>query len=174
MKRKFDNIDRQFVVEFIEKVFESKLKKVTNRHIYLKNSNDSYFVVLGGIEDWHGIPDDVVESIESKANKYLIIALRKETSLKVYFGNMSNFLDKRDCYKRPGNNKYTFNIDEYVDYARIRQTPSVKLELLWEVPYSFTDREKQEKKEEVTKIIKKLSPIQIRNIMKSLENNMAK
>ena len=64
MKQRFDNIDRKHVIATLERSFGSRLEKVGKRDIYLKNSADVRFVVLGGNEDWHGIPDDVIEDVE--------------------------------------------------------------------------------------------------------------
>ena len=84
MKKRFDNIDRQHMITEIEKKFKSKLSKVDKRKIYLKNSQNIHFVVLGGNEDWHGIPDNVIEDIESVDEKYLVIAIKQIESLKIY------------------------------------------------------------------------------------------
>lgn len=170
MKKKFDNIDRQHVISAIEKKFESKLSKVGKRQIYLKNSQNIYFVVLGGIEDWHGIYDDVIEDIKSVDEKYLVIAIKQIESLKIYFCEMTIFLQSKIHFSRPGNDRYIFNIDEYDTYARIRQAPKVTLELLSEVSYTFSDRENIETNEAVKKVLKQMSPNERAELLQSLKD----
>lgn len=170
MTKKFDNTDRQHLISAIEKKFESRLSPVGNRQIYLKNAQNIHFIVIGGIGDWHGIPDDVIESIESVKEKYLVIAIKQIESLKIYYCEMTKFLQSKMLFSGAGNNRYTFNIDEYDTYARIRQAPKVTLELLSEVSYTSSDRETIEENKEIKKVLKKMSPNEIADLLQSLED----
>lgn len=169
MTKKFDNIDRQHVIAAIENKFESKLSNVGNRHIFLKNSNNIHFVVLGGF-DWHGIPDDVIKAIESVDEKYLVIAIKQIESLRIYFCEMTKFLQSKKHFSRTKDGGYRFNIDECDTYARIHQAQKGTLELLSEVAYTLSDRETIETNEKVKKVLKKMSPNEIADLLQSLED----
>ncbi|MDP3030278.1 MAG: hypothetical protein Q8O04_12485 [Deltaproteobacteria bacterium] len=171
MTIKFDNIDRLHVIKAIETEFGSKLSKVGRRHIFLKNTDNIYFVILGGYGDWHAIPDDVIEQIEKTEEKQLVIAIRKPQIVKIYHCDMQKFLEQKDKYNRPGNNKFTFNIDEFSSFARIRQAKSVSLDLLAVVSYKISDRESLEKREAVVKILKQMTEAERSDLIKKLESD---
>ena len=83
---------------------------------------------------------------------------------------MTKFLQSKIHFSRPGNDKYTFNIDEYDTYARIRQVPKVTLELLSEVSYTLSDRENIETNEAVKKVLKQMSPNERAEFLQSLKD----
>ncbi|MBV1930794.1 MAG: hypothetical protein KUG71_03680, partial [Porticoccaceae bacterium] len=140
-KLKFDNTDRRHVVEEIERHVGEKLSRVGRRHIYLSDKSDNRYIVLGGIDDWHGIPDDVIEDIEQhKSQAYLAIAIKNQKSLKIYFGEMEPLLNSLKYLDRPGNDKYTFHVNERKDHLIIREANSVSLDFLVEIPHSESDR----------------------------------
>jgi len=170
MTKRFDNIDRQHVIAAIENKFKSKLSKVGMRPSYLKNSQNIHFVVLGGIEGWHGIHDDVMEDIKSVDEKYLVIAIKQIESLKIYFCEMTKFLQSKILFSRTEDDRYTFNIDECNTYAKIREAPKVTLELLSEVPYTPSDRETIETNIKFKKALEKMSRKEIEEILQSLED----
>jgi len=114
--------------------------------------------------------DDVIEGIESVAEKYLVIAIKQIESLRIYFCEMTKFLQSKMHLSRPENNRYTFNINEYDTYARIRQAPRVILELLAEVSYTLSDRENIETNKEVNKVLGKMSCNEIAELLQSFED----
>ena len=137
MSDKFDNKDRGRVVTVLEDEIGSKLTQVGSRQKYFKDELDNRYVVLGGIGDWHGIPDDVVDDIKSCAqNSYLVIAIKKQSTLKIFRGSMEPFLKALNQLPRTVKDHYTFNIDERADYLKVREAPSVSLDFLKEVRYS--------------------------------------
>jgi hypothetical protein len=158
MKKKFDKLDRQYVIEEVERIFDTKLTRVGRRRIYLKSTQSARFIVLGGIEDWHGIPDDVIEDIESFDDIHLVLAIKKQETIKIYHCDMTVFLENLEKLNRPGNDKFAFNIDEYREYARIRKATAVTLDLLVEINYTAGDRKITETKDNLKKLLDRLSP----------------
>jgi len=134
---KFNNKDRRRVVTVLQDEIGSKFTRVGSRQRYLKDELDNRYVVLGGIEGWHEIPDHVVEDIKSYAqNSYLVIAIKKKSTLKIFRGSMEPFLKALNQLHRNVKGHYQFNIDEHAEYLKVREAPSVTLNFLKEVRYS--------------------------------------
>jgi|GEM_PF-4844516 len=170
MEIKFDNIDRQHVVDEIQKHIGSKLSHTTRRHIYLKDDEGKTYVVLGGIDDWHGIPDEVIDDIEKNCSEsFLSITLKKRKTLKIYFGTMEPFMKVLGQLDRIGNDKYTFHVDEGNDLLVIREARSVTLDLLTEVLHSESDRTNTKSKEGINKLLENMSQSDIKKLVQNLK-----
>ncbi len=170
MMEKFDNIDRKHVINEVERIFSLPLSRVGRRHIYFKNEKDARFVILGGNENWHGIPDDVITDILKATEKYLIIGLKKRNSIRVYYCDITNLLTQLKLLNRPGNDKYTFNIDEHGTWATIRQVQSVKLNLLAEIQYTSLDREKIIQKERIQRELEQMTTEELEELIRKIHN----
>ena len=172
MTIKFDNTDRRHVVEILEKELGSRLLRVGRRHIYLKSEAGDRYVVLGGTDDWHGIPDDVMDDVEQNyPQSNLVVAVKNRSSLKIYWGEISPLLKFLGDLDRPGNNKYTFHVDERHTHLSIREVRDVTLEFLKEVPHSETDRTQSKSKAETEKLIDGLTLEEKQALLRDLKDD---
>ncbi len=170
-KLKFDNTDRRHVVEEIERHIASKLSRPGRRHIYLEDESGNRYVVLGGIDDWHGIPDDVIEAVEQHhPHSYLAIAIKNRNSLKIYYGAIEPLLKSLKNLNRPGDNKYTFHVDEHRDHLVIREAHSVTLDFLSEILHSESDRKQIKSKVEIEKLLEMMSSKEREEFLRKIQN----
>lgn len=172
MTIKFDNTDRRHVVDILAEHVGSRLSRVGSRHIYLKDESNNRYVVLGGTDDWHGIPDDIIEDIEENhRDSNLVVAVKNRTSLRIYWGEIEPLLRSLGNLPRPGNNKYTFHVDERHTHLSIREARDVTLEFLKEVPHSETDRTQSKSKAETEKLIDGLTLEEKQALLRDLKDD---
>jgi len=127
--------------------------------------------VLGSVDDWHGIPDEVVEDVEENhPNSKLAIAIKKRKTLKIYLGEMAPFIKSLGQLERTGNDKYTFHVDEKHDLLTVREARKVNLDLLTEVPHSESDRTNTKNKEEVNKLLKNMTQSEREAFIRKVKN----
>ena len=72
---KFNDDEREPVIERIETVKNIKLKPVGRKKIFLKGSDGLYYCVVGGRGDWHAIPKEVMDQEKKdRGSVHLVIA----------------------------------------------------------------------------------------------------
>ena len=81
---KFDEQDRKKVISEVEKHFNVNLSRVGSRRKYLEDSSHKSYWVIGGYEDWHGIPPDMFEQ-EEKRNRTAFLLLLNGTPVEWIF-----------------------------------------------------------------------------------------
>ena len=64
---KFDNLARLRVIDAVHEHFDVTLKRVGRRYKWLRDESGRNWWVLGGKDDWHGIPEDMMEHEEQNA-----------------------------------------------------------------------------------------------------------
>jgi hypothetical protein len=171
MKIKFDNTDRRHVIDLLSEHVSSRLSRAENRHIYLKDNSGNRYVVLGGTGDWHGIPDDVIEDIEQNhLDSKLVVAIKNQKSLKIYWGEIKPLLKSLGKLPRPGNDKYTFHVDERHDYLSVREAKTVTLALFKEIPHTESDREKSKSNVQIENLLNQMSDDERRELHRKIKD----
>ena len=90
---KFDEQDRKKVISEVEKHFDVHLSRVGSRRKFLEDSSHKTYWVIGGYEDWHGIPPDMFEQEEKRnSNGVLVIAKRHASRIDIFSGSLQSLI----------------------------------------------------------------------------------
>ena len=94
---KFDEHDRRKVITELEEHYGVKLYPVGARRKFLEDGEGKAFWVLGGYEDWHGVPPEMVEE-EARRSRggVLIVAKRYKNKIDVYSGPVRPLIENKD------------------------------------------------------------------------------
>ena len=170
-KMKFDETDRRRVIAELEREREITLKRVGKRRKHLKDENGREYWVLGGVEDWHGIPSDMMESgLSDPTNVDLVIARRLNTKIEIYAGPAELLITAREYLIHTQKGDFQFNVQSHGDYLSINENFRVRLKKFCEVNYSDdekeTDVERHQVTSELNRIWENLSPVEKEDFMK--------
>ena len=82
---RFDDLDRRPVIDAIQEHYGVKLQKVGSRPKWLRDASGRNWWILGGLETWHGIPEEMMEHEKcSEVEGMLVIAYKKLTKIEVF------------------------------------------------------------------------------------------
>lgn len=167
---KFDELDRDRVIDAVEKHYGVQLDKVSPFRKWLRDASGGNWWVLGGVGDWHGIPKEMMAD-EAKRNEQidgkLIIAVRKRTSIEVFVGTAGQLVRSR-AELAISEGQYRFNVAVQGNLMRCLEVPGVVLERFTSFSHSEEDRERLRKMNEFLKEARKLSPKELEELMKRL------
>ena len=164
---KFDNLDRKRVIESIEEYYGVKLDKVGQRVKWLREDSGKAWWVLGGIGDWHGIAEEMMErEKEAPIEGMLVIAEKKRTSIEVFAGPLNQLVSSRDeLFRTKETGAYQFTVKVRGDLMQCVQAPAVVLERILSIPHSDADRERERRTGEASKMIAALSPEELNDLL---------
>lgn len=163
---KFDEQDRNKVISEVEDYYGVKLSRVGSRRKFLEDSNHRTFWVLGGYEDWHGIPLDMIEEEERRnSNGVLVIAKRRTNSINVYSGSLQTLINNKARLSHTKEDDYQFNINIRGNHLFIKEIPNFSLAKLGEAPYTNEQKETDDKNKELVSLLKKLSPEELEAVL---------
>ena len=171
MKQKperFDDLDRRPVINVIQEHYGVKLQKVGSRRKWLRDASGRNWWVLGGLETWHGIPEEMMEHEKcSVVEGLLVIAYKKRTKIEVFKGQLGPLVSTRDELPRSAQQ---FHFDVEVSGTRMRciQAPDVVLDRLATIPYSAKDRERDRTLNEFQKSVSAMSREEMTALMGKL------
>ncbi|OGT81746.1 MAG: hypothetical protein A3H91_08430 [Gammaproteobacteria bacterium RIFCSPLOWO2_02_FULL_61_13] len=171
-KQKFDEIDRRKVIAELEKEFKVHLQSIGNRRIYLTDDNARRYCVLGGYEDWHGIPRDIMEREENDpSDTILVIAKRRRTSIDIFCGPFSPLIRNKKKLTRTNTGQFEFNLQSRGAALFVKEVPDLVLSKLGMTEYSQAGREHDVAKAEALAALQRLSPEERRQVLNSLAND---
>lgn len=173
MAEKFDNWDRKRVIDEVQEYYDVKLEKVGGRDKWRRDESGKNWWILGGKDDWHGIPKEMMEDEEARCDGdgMLIIAQRKHTCLDVFSGLLHRLVNERDKLSRVrSTGDYQFVVRVSGDRLLCDRAPNVVLEKFATIPYTEEDKEQDKNRHEVVKALEKLSPEQIREVLAQLNS----
>ena len=166
---KFDEQDRKKVISEVENHYGVKLTRVGSRRKYLEDSTHRTFWVLGGYEDWHGIPPDMFEEEEKRnTNGVLVVAKRHTKSIDIYSGPLQTLINYKTKLSHTQKGDYQFNINIRGNHLFIKQIPSLSLTKLGEAPYTQEQKETDDKNKELISLLNKLSPEEREKILQAV------
>lgn len=173
---KFDKWDRKRVVDLIQETFGVTLSAVGSRDIWLRDESGAEWWILGGKDDFHGIPEEVMEreSGEEITGK-LVFTQKLVDSLDVYVGSLQPLIDaKHSLSRRSRDNAYLFEMDIRRDGARVVQAPSVVLKKIGTIRHTDSDRESARESaqsvKKATKMFESLSSNEQAELLKELSS----
>lgn len=171
MKQKperFDDLDRRPVIDVIQEYYGVKLQKVGSRRKWLRDASGRNWWILGGLETWHGIPEEMMEHEKcSEVEGLLVIAYKKLTKIEVFKGPLGPLVSARDELPRSAQQ---FHFDVEVSGTRMRciQAPNVVLDRLDTIPYSAEDRERERNLNEFRNSVSAMSHEELTALMDEL------
>ncbi len=168
-KKKFDELDRQRVVTEVEHQLGVKLSPSGRRKKSFVDENCTPFWVLGGCEEWHGIPHDMMApERELVRDGTLVIAKIKGQSIKIYTGSLREFVHNADAFPTNRERDCHFNVVWRGAYATINELPDYKLYLMAEIDYSTEHKEHDRAVKDFGKALEKLTSEERKAVLLSL------
>ncbi len=168
---KFDEHDRRKVISEVEGHFGVHLSPVGSRRKFLEDEVGRTFWVLGGYEDWHGIPPEMIEEEERRStNGVLVVAKRYKNRIYVYSGALQSLIEHKDMLSHTQKGDYQFNISVRGNHLFIKEVPGLILAKLGEAQYSGEEKDSDKRIQEFKAIFAKLSPEDQAELLKKLAN----
>ena len=154
---KFDNSDREHVIDAIRNHFGTKLAKVGNRDKWLQDESGRNWWVLGGKDDWHGIPEEMMNHEElAEREGMLVIARKKSKSIEMFAGPSTPFISAKEKLYRTaqgdGSYQYQITVKTKGNHLICDQVTNAELRKFGALPYSSTEKEQNRKISELKKI----------------------
>ena len=157
---KFDNLDRKVVIDCVQERYGVSLGKVGGRDKWRRDESGRNWCVLGGKDDWHGIPEEMMEDErQARIEGMLVVAQKKRTCIELFSGPLRLIVDERDKLYRAARSTgdYQFTINPYGDHLRCAQIPNCVLKRFDSIPWSAGDREREKGMKEFHKLVTTMS-----------------
>ena len=116
---KFSDEDRRLLVAEIEKTQNIKLELVKPSRKLFKSSNNLYYLISGGTENWHGINGNLMKQLEAlninEDENVFMIVKKYRTQIDICTGSLWVFLKNRHKLIQDSKGGFQFhcNITEY-------------------------------------------------------------
>jgi hypothetical protein len=168
---KFDEHDRRKVISEVEDHFSVHLSPVGTRRKFLEDGNGKTFWVLGGYEDWHGIPPEMLEEEERRStNGVLVVAKRYKSRIDVYSGPLEPLIKNKELLSHAKKGDYQFNINIRGNHLFIKEIPDLSLAVLGESQYSVEEKDSDKKLQALKGMFSKLSSEEQQELLQKLRN----
>ena len=154
---KFSGDEREPVIERLETLKNIKLKPVGKHKKFLKGSDGLYYCIVGGRDDWHAIPKEVMEQEKKdQASVYLVIARWLRTKIEIYGGLLKPLFELRGSLSRNEQGDFQFDLKIPTDgILSIKQVSGAKFKKLDEFPPPPVSRFKMLSEEKQRELIAK-------------------
>ena len=130
---KFDEQDRKKVINEIERHCGVILSRVGSRRKFLEDSQKRSYWVLGGYEDWHGIPPEMMNEEEQRnTDGILVVAKRYKNRIEIYSGSLRTLIQNKEKLSHTIKGDYQFNISIRGSHLFIKEIPGYSLAKLGE------------------------------------------
>lgn len=127
-KLKFNESDRDKVIAVVEQHFGVKLSNVGTRKKYLQDQSGRSFWVLGGYDNWHGIPPDMMEEeVKRNTNGVLVVAKRHLHSIEIFAGGLKPMVQSKGDLYRTKNGDFHFNVHIVLTHLNIKEIEGFSL-----------------------------------------------
>ena len=169
-KPKFDEVDRKKVIAEIEEHFGVMLTRVGNHRKFLIDASGKSYWVLGGYDDWHGIPSNVLAEEQRRSNDgVLVVAKRHRTSIDVFVGPLQPLIANNRNLSHTRTGDYQFNVSIRGNIMTIKEIPTITLKKLGppqEVGIALSAKQK-----ELDAILAKTTPEERKQILEQLRTS---
>ncbi len=126
---KFNNEDRELLIQEIEKIQGVKLMPVASSKKLYKSNKEQLYLIQGGKEFWHGINQQIVQQLDQPEYKtkenVLIIAKKYKTQLDIYVGSLLLFVQNLNKLVRTKSGGLQFHCQQTEDGLFIEEIPSL-------------------------------------------------
>ena len=157
---KFDNWDRKVVIDGVQERYGVSLGKVGGRDKWRRDESGRNWCVLGGKDDWHGMPEEMMEDErQAQIEGMLVVAQKKYTCIELFSGPLRPIVDERDKLYRAARSTgdYQFTIKSYGDDLRCAQITNAVLKRFDTIPWSAGDRERDKRMKKLHKLVTTIS-----------------
>lgn len=97
MTPKFTDQDRKLVIDELEKIQNVKLEQVKPSRKLYKDTNEMFYLISGGAEDWHGINASIMRTLEKQNKEGAFVVVKKyKTKMDVCVGSLVTFLQNKN------------------------------------------------------------------------------
>lgn len=169
---KFDELDRKRVIDAVQEHYDVKLEKVGNARKWLRDELCRNWVILGGKDDWHGIPNEIMEhEKETRTEGMLVVAEKKLTHIEVFAGPLSQLVSSKDELSQTKTEACQFTVKVKGDLMQCVQAPAVVLKRIVSISHSDEDRERERRMNEFGKMVADLSPEEFSEFLDKLGLN---
>jgi hypothetical protein len=171
-KLKFDETDRQKVIEAVESHFKVKLTPVGNRRKFLRDDTMRSYWVFGGYEDWHGIPAEMLDAeIRNNTDGILVVAKRGLRKIEIYAGRLSPLVKNKNLLSLTKKGEYQFNVRTRGERLTILEVPEVSLHKIEAAEYPVREKESEKATAALKDAVRRMTPEQKAELLKELLKN---
>ena len=132
--KKFDNLDRNRVIQAVEEYYGVKLERVGRRPKWLRDESGGNWWILGGSGVYHGVPEEMMEAeLQASTAGMLIIAVRKLPDIEIFSGSVEQLCKNRNKLYRAGKTTGDYQFNIHTSGSRlmvmgVKTVPIVRLE----------------------------------------------
>ena|SRR6185295_8453262 len=131
---RFDENCRRRVIRELQRHFGVDLRKVGHLQKYLVDDKGVRYVVLGGVDYWHGIPRSIFrDEAHAGGDTVLAIATLDGNDLDIFVGPFRPMLEHRDRLS-PDKDDYVFHFHRFTTRLLVREIPSLELKQITQRP----------------------------------------
>lgn len=88
MTPKFSDQDRKLVIEELERIQNVKLEQVKPSRKLYQDTNGMFFLISGGVEDWHGINANIMQMLAGYSQEGAFVVVKKyKTKMDICVGS---------------------------------------------------------------------------------------
>ena len=159
-KQKFGDTERRRVIEELEKLFSMKLTPIKSYKKYLSGTDGKKYCIVGGYEEWHGVPDEVIVQDQAGiAKTVLVVAVVLRDKIEMFLGPIEPLAKNRDMLTLVSGGGYQFNIKStFGGRMYIKELSDYSLSKIQEFSYSPREKDKEKSMHGLVKEFKRLSP----------------
>lgn len=133
MPEKFNSTDRKMVINYIQATFANCLQRIGTFQKYLQDESGTRYCIFGAIENWHGLPKEIVTIEESSVTPSIaIIAMKTKTKITILSTDFKELIKRKHKMSDVGRD-YQFNTTSNSGSVNIREAPELKLTKVGEI-----------------------------------------
>ena len=151
---KFNDQDRKFVIDELEKVQNVKLQQIDPPKKLFRDSNGMVYLISGGTGDWHGINPKIMESLANhKQEGTFVVAKKFTTKIEIFAGSLLTLLQNKNKLSITRKGDFHFHCIINKDDLSLQEIPQLRCKKVTEVLFPNQQKDLSRLKE-VSEIIK--------------------
>jgi hypothetical protein len=173
IRTKFDETDRRAVIDALTRCHDVRLTPVGRRRKWLRDNAGRSYWVLGGYEEWHGIPEEMMDAeVSSPSGGFIVIAMRQKSAMEIFIGPVAPLVSARASLRRASKTTgdYQFTFKKRGAHLVIEQAPNVNLTELTAFSFDESEKDSVARYREVEKLIDALSDEERKELFRKLQN----